>query len=97
MYSICDSNNLHLTLSRLRGEGGAVLLPHPPCCFFLNKLKTADIRTLKLLHFFNFTVLNKFSFNAQGRMEGSQMAGRCFKKKEMVNNFLLIKLQGQNI
>ena len=54
MYSICDSNNLHLTLSRLRGEGGAVLLPHPPCCFFLNKLKTADIMNAKTFSLFQF-------------------------------------------
>ena len=36
-----------------------------------------------------------FFFNTKGRAEDSQTAGgRCFKKSEMVNIFLLFKLQG---
>ena len=40
-----------------RGVGGGGVST-PPLCFYLNNLKTADIRTLKLLHFFNIIVGN---------------------------------------
>ena len=40
--------------------GGAVVLYPPSLCFFLINLKTVDIRTLKLLNYFSFIVVNKF-------------------------------------
>ena len=30
-------------------------------------------------------------------VEDSQMGGRCFKKSEMLYDFLLIKVQGKNL
>ena len=40
------------------GVGGST----HPCVFFLNNLKTAYIRTLKLLYLFNIIVVNKFCY-----------------------------------
>ena len=49
------------------GEGGGF---HSPSGFFLNNLKMAYVRMLKLLQFFNIIVVNKFSkkyfFDAKG-------------------------------
>ncbi len=60
--------------------------------FFLNNLKTAHIRTLKLLHFFNIIAVNKLCkkkvlFDAKVRVEENKTAGSFFKK------WVIFKLQ----
>ena len=55
------TKNLQI-LSSTKSRLGGVFHP-TPCSFFLNNLKTADNRTLNLLHFLNFIVVNKFCQN----------------------------------
>jgi len=75
----------YLTLSRLSGGGGGCF--PPALCFFIKYLKTAEIRTLKLLYTFLHnscehifqkhwrTVKWQGGGQSNGRVEDSQMAG----------------------
>ena len=54
LFSFFVGNNV--CILTLLQWGGVFPLP----CVFLNNFYAADIRTLQLLHFFNFKVLNKF-------------------------------------
>ena len=75
--------NSKFEIFNLSQLGGGVVVFHP-LLFLLNKLKTAHIRTLKLLHFFNIIAVNKLCkkkilFDAKVRVEDIKTAGSYFK------------------